>query len=90
MRCGHNAYDTQPAEFAQEKDDSERNRLVCDIEISGRPIAKSHSPKATLPLDGLLPWRKKCCKSFLENNLQVAGGGLEPPTHGFSVRCSTN
>ncbi len=22
--------------------------------------------------------------------LLVAGGGLEPPTHGFSVRCSTN
>ena len=31
-------------------------------------------------------------QGLLENatNCEVVRGGLEPPTHGFSVRCSTN
>jgi hypothetical protein len=44
---------------------------------------------------------RKCCYPCLRNKLLpmspewtliylVAKGGIEPPTHGFSVRCSTN
>ena len=33
---------------------------------------------------------KTRAKKFLDSSGMVAGGGIEPPTQGFSVLCSTN
>jgi len=34
--------------------------------------------------------RTSRCNYLPKNNLGMGRGGFEPPTHGFSVRCSTN
>jgi hypothetical protein len=50
----------------------------------------SYSPFYT-PLEIGLPSKKPLDrKSAVNNNFAVVRGGIEPPTHGFSVRCSTN
>ncbi len=34
--------------------------------------------------------KKASSKHLIKPNKSVVIGGFEPPTHGFSVRCSTN
>src|SRR5262245_12797544 len=50
-------------------------------ENGGREESDAEEPK-TLALPGITP------KNQGKN--QMGRGGVEPPTHGFSVRCSTN
>ena len=41
-------------------------------------------------IDVLHKMQKKRVKNFRLDSLQVVPPGIEPGTHGFSVRCSTN
>jgi sRNA-binding regulator protein Hfq len=41
-------------------------------------------------LNGLIKTFGQFCAALRATPNLVAKGGIEPPTHGFSVRCSTN
>ncbi len=43
-----------------------------------------------LLLSNIIGWGLKNKTPSIEEVLKVVLSGLEPPTHGFSVRCSTN
>jgi hypothetical protein len=51
--------------------------------------SRSRGPRNLVAKAQFKPWRDFASRSRGPRNL-VAKGGIEPPTHGFSVRCSTN
>ena len=51
-------------------------------------LSQKRGKRATIEF-GIKFWQFQCNLSFLLRKM-VPGGGFEPPTRGFSIRCSTN
>ena len=84
--AGHSDFKTTHQFYLAVADDLLDRAREVTVKILGKNLA--HIWHA--PLKSLETKKADSHKELPAKDLQMGRGGIEPPTHGFSVRCSTN